>query len=119
MKTPTPALSTELQSSIQPQTANTTDSTTTTTVTPLINPNVPVQKSRVAVPDDGSSNLIYILVGVGLVAAVTVVVGVGIYCCRRKSSRDIMHSNGAVNPLYSAMASDEATISFVNDQYVE
>ena len=86
---------------------------------PLINPNVPVQKSRVAAPDDDSSNLIYILVGVGLVAAVTIVVGVGIYCCRRKSSRDIMHPNGAVNPLYSAMASDEATVNFINAHDIE
>ena len=84
------------------------------TVTPLINPNLPVQESKVAVKAN-NSNLIYILVGVALVIAVTVVVGIGIYFCRRQNRGYTMDTNGAVNPLYSAMANDEAAVHFAND----
>lgn len=91
---------------------------TKVTLAPIINPNVPVKQPK-TVQEDTSSNLIYILVGVGLVIAVTVVVGVGVYCCRRQKSGYTMDSNGAVNPLYSAMASDEAAIHFAHDHDAE
>ena len=82
---------------------------------PIINPNVPVKQSKMTEKGDNSSNLIYILVGVGLVLAVTIAVGVGVYFCKRRNSGYSMDSNGAVNPLYSAMANDEAIVHFAND----
>lgn len=84
-------------------------------MTPLINPNVPVQRPSISADVDSDSNLIYIVVGVGLVVAVTIVVGVGVYCCKRKHTNHTMQSNGAVNPLYSAMAGEEAAVHFAND----